>query len=97
MERIGEAMNHFNRGSGERLRYSGEKLRNFRGVFFCSVVVPVLLVPVDCYAYIDPNVGGWLFQLLFPILVAIGGAYSIFRHRIGALWHRIFRRTEKRE
>ncbi len=60
-------------------------------------VVSVLLLPLDCYAYIDPNAGGWLFQMLFPILVAIGGLWSIFRQRIGALWDRIFRRNDKRE
>ncbi|MBI3896308.1 MAG: hypothetical protein HY313_10315 [Acidobacteria bacterium] len=55
-----------------------------------------LLLPLDCYAYIDPNMGGYLFQLLFPLLVAIGGLWSIFRQRIGALWSHIFRRRDKR-
>ena len=60
-------------------------------------IVSFLLLPLDCYAYIDPNAGGWLFQLLFPLLVAIGGVWTIFRHRIGALWNRIFRRGDERE
>jgi len=34
------------------------------------------------YAYIDPNVGGWLYQLLFPVLVAIAGAWAVLRHKI---------------
>ena len=64
---------------------------------FCLVAVLALLVPLECHAYIDPNAGGWLFQMLFPLLVAIGGVWSIFRHRIAALWARIFRRRGKHE
>jgi len=72
-------------------------MKNRSRVFFIPAVVSALLLPLDCYAYIDPNAGGWLFQLLFPLLVAIGGVWSIFRHRIGALWDRIFRRRDKHE
>ena len=60
------------------------------------VFVLALLLPIDCYAYIDPNVGGWLFQLLFPVVVAVGAAWGFFRRYLGALWQRIFRRTGKR-
>ena len=45
----------------------------------------LLVVPLECHAYIDPNIGGWLFQLLFPVLVAIGGAWMVLRQRIRAL------------
>jgi len=55
----------------------------------------LLVVPVECYAYIDPNIGGWLFQLLFPVLVAIGGAWVVLRQRIRAFWVQLFRRNSK--
>ncbi len=37
-------------------------------------------------AYIDPNVGGWLYQLLFPLLIAIAGAWAALRHKIAELF-----------
>jgi hypothetical protein len=55
----------------------------------------ILAVPLDCYAYIDPNIGGWLFQLLFPVLLAIGGAWVVLRQRIRAFWAQLFRRNSK--
>lgn len=33
-------------------------------------------------AYIDPNTGGWLFQLLFPLLVAITAGWSYLRRAV---------------
>lgn len=53
-------------------------------------VLVTLLLPVNCYAYIDPNAAGWLFQLLFPLLVAIAGLWAVVRHRVTSLWRRIF-------
>ena len=55
----------------------------------------LLAVPLECHAYIDPNIGGWLFQLLFPVLVAIGGAWVVLRQRIRAFWAQLFRRNSK--
>lgn len=37
-------------------------------------------------AYIDPNVGGWLYQLLFPLLIAIAGAWAALRHKLSELF-----------
>ena len=41
-----------------------------------------LLAADPAYAYIDPNMGGWLYQLLFPLLIAIAGAWAAFRMKI---------------
>lgn len=78
-----------------RARPQSEKAISFTWLY--PALVLALLLPSDCYAYIDPNAGGWLFQMLFPVLVAIGGVWSIFWRRIGALWDRIFRRTDRHE
>jgi hypothetical protein len=40
--------------------------------------------------YIDPNAGGWLFQMIFPIFVAIGGAFMVLRRKVGAFFKRLF-------
>jgi hypothetical protein len=68
--------------------------RDCRHVSLASGGVLALLLPADCYAYIDPNMGGWLFQMLFPVLVAIGGAWIVLRQRISDIWNRLFRHTK---
>jgi hypothetical protein len=35
--------------------------------------------PGVALAYTDPTVGGWLFQLLFPVLVALWGFWLMFK------------------
>jgi hypothetical protein len=42
------------------------------------------------FCYIDPNAGGWLFQMIFPIFVAIGGAFLVLRRKVGAFFRRLF-------
>ena len=39
-------------------------------------VIDVTQVGKDA-TYIDPNTGGWLFQLLLPVLIAIGGLCTL--------------------
>jgi hypothetical protein len=60
------------------------------------VIVAVLLRPSECYAYADPNVAGWLFQSLLPVLLALGAAWAVLRQRIRALWRRLLGRSDKR-
>jgi hypothetical protein len=54
------------------------------------------LVALACatpaHAYIDPNVGGWLYQLLFPLLIAIAGAWAVLREKISAAVSRLVER-----
>lgn len=57
----------------KRLRYA---------VLLCAAT------PFAAFAYIDPNAGGWLFQLLFPLLVAIAGAWGLLKRRIAGLFRR---------
>jgi hypothetical protein len=69
-----------------------------------SVTLPVIamqeittLVPqvingtpgIDLLAYIDPNSGGLLFQILFPILVTLIGLFVSFRRFLTKTWKRI--------
>jgi hypothetical protein len=46
----------------------------------------------NAHAYIDPNMGGWLYQLLFPLLIAIAGAWAALRHRIGHFFSTLAKR-----
>ena len=58
------------------------------------VIAFVLLSAISggAHAYIDPNAGGWLFQLLFPLLIAIAGAWAVLRQKIAQFFSRIIAR-----
>jgi hypothetical protein len=51
-----------------------------RALAVATVIVAVLFATSPAYAYIDPNAGGPLFQLLTPIL-ALGAAGIAFARR----------------
>ena len=57
-----------------------------------------LLLPVSAFAYIDPNAGGLLFQLLAPLFAAVVGGWFFLRRWIATharrLWRRITGRPE---
>ena len=56
-------------------------------------VALLLVLPGTAFAYIDPNAGGMLFQLLAPVFAAIVGGWLFLRRWIAAqlrrLWHRL--------
>jgi len=59
----------------------------------------IALQPVWAFAYIDPNAGGMLFQLLAPLFAAAIGAWVFMRRAIGDamrnLWRRITRKADQ--
>lgn len=56
----------------------------------------LLLQPVSAWAYIDPNAGGMLFQLLAPLFAAIVGAWLFLRRWIADLVRRLWLRLTGR-
>ena len=44
------------------------------------------------YAYIDPNLGGWLYQVLFPLLLALAGLWAGLRLKISHFFSTLARR-----
>jgi hypothetical protein len=40
----------------------------------------------DASAYIDPSTGGYIFQILFPVISAIAGALMFFNKRLKSLF-----------
>lgn len=58
-----------------------------------TLVVLLALFCSPAFAYIDPNAGGMLFQLLAPLFAALVGAWLFLRRWIAdlvqRLWHRI--------
>lgn len=52
----------------------------------------VFFVPLPASAYIDPNTGGMILQMLAPIIAAIAGAWLFAKDYIRRIWGRLFRR-----
>jgi len=50
----------------------------------------------EAHAYIDPNVGGWLYQLLFPLLIALAGAWAVLRQKIAQILSRFVERLRSK-
>lgn len=46
----------------------------------------------NCFAYIDPNAGGLLFQILTPVFAAIVGAWLFLRRWLTETLRRLWRR-----
>lgn len=52
-------------------------------LFFVAMAMPA-------QAYIDPNTGGLIMQVLTPLLLMVGVAWTAFRRKISAIKNRIF-------
>ena len=59
--------------------------------FFRHWFLIVLCTPLPALAYIDPNTGGMIFQVLAPILAMITSAWLFLRDRIKSLWYKLRR------
>lgn len=55
----------------------------------CLLISLLVAAPAYAYAYVDPNTGGWLYQILFPLLVAIAGAWAVLRQKLRELCRRL--------
>lgn len=56
-----------------------------------SAMLAWTLIPATAFAYIDPNTGGMLFQILAPLIAAITSAWLFARDRIKAACYRVYR------
>jgi len=45
----------------------------------------IFILPKNAFAYIDPNTGGYVFQILFPIISAIAGILIFFKNGVKRL------------
>jgi hypothetical protein len=60
------------------------------------VILLSLLLAPDAHAYIDPNAGGMLFQLLAPVFAAVVGAWLFLRRWIADAFRRLWMRLTGR-
>jgi len=53
----------------------------------------LLLIPLPAMAYVDPNTGNIIFQILFPIVTVVGTGYlilkNVIRRKLGSLKRRL--------
>jgi hypothetical protein len=49
----------------------------------------ISLIPSVAFAYVDPNTGGYVFQVLFPILSAAAAIFVFFKRQVSALLSKI--------
>ncbi len=59
--------------------------------FFRTWLLVAILSPLPAMAYIDPNTGGMIFQMLAPLLAGITGAWLFARDKIKAGFYRLRR------
>ena len=59
--------------------------------FLRTWLLLLALSPLPALAYIDPNTGGMIFQVLAPILAMITSAWLFLRDRIKAGFYRLRR------
>ena len=59
-------------------------------VELAAVTALLACAPLEsAFAYVDPNSAGWLYQLIFPLLIAIGTAFAALRRVIARAWSRL--------
>ena len=66
-----------------------KKIIELKTLIFSFVLLSIFLIPKNAFAYIDPNTGGYIFQILFPILSGIYFAFLFFGRSIKRLLKRI--------
>ncbi len=65
----------------------GKEIKTVRVLFLALSFV--MAGAADALAYIDPNTGGYVFQLLFPIISIIAFAYLFLKRQVKLLFARI--------
>ena len=60
----------------------------------CLIILSLQLSANEAHAYVDPNTGGYVFQLLYPIFVAIGIGYFFLKRQIKQLFLSLLETTE---
>jgi|APDOM4702015118_1054815.scaffolds.fasta_scaffold07127_2 site-specific recombinase len=61
-----------------------------------ALVLLSLLLPLPALAYVDPNAGGILLQILAPLFAAIAGAWLFLRRWIADWCRSVWRQLTER-
>jgi|WetSurMetagenome_2_1015567.scaffolds.fasta_scaffold990892_1 hypothetical protein len=56
-----------------------------------AILIIASIMPDSAYAYVDPNTGGYFFQVLFPIAAGVAACYLFLKNYIKKLFGKIAR------
>jgi hypothetical protein len=59
------------------------------------LAVSALLAARDAHAYVDPNSAGLLYQIFFPIVLALTLAWRWIKETCRQLWFKVTRKVAK--
>jgi len=69
-------------------------MKRIYAIELIAVALLLACAPLQsAFAYVDPNSAGWLYQLIFPLLIAIGTAFAALRRVIAQAWSRLATRV----
>lgn len=51
-----------------------------------AVAILLFMIAYPAFAYIDPNTGGYLFQLLAPLVALAMSAWMFFAKQVRSVW-----------
>ena len=74
-----------------RAKLSIMAFRNKYPVALPFVVLCTCIYTSPAFAYIDPNTGGYIFQLLAPLVAILTSLWIFCSHQVKALWRSIIR------
>jgi hypothetical protein len=64
------------------------------GSRFLAWLVVATLAPATAFAYLDPNTPGILYQIFFPLVIAVTLAWRRIKDTVSWLWLRIWRKED---
>lgn len=53
-----------------------------------------IAIPATAFAYLDPNSAGLLYQIFFPLVVAVTLAWRWIKDTASSIWLRLRRRSD---
>lgn len=62
--------------------------------FFSAIFV---MLQLNAHAYIDPSAVTYVIQAVAAVVIAIGAAFTVFRHKIFAFFKKNKKQEEKKE
>jgi len=70
-----------------------------KGAYLIKIVGAsvLVLVPSSAFAYIDPNAGGILFQILAPLFLLVIAFWTALKRKLGALWARVISKLRRKD
>ena len=59
-----------------------------KGATSLILAFAIVAFATPAFAYVDPNAGGLLFQVLTPVLAAVAACFAFARRSLGAAFQR---------